>query len=136
MKKLKLPIENIPPILIMGIVSSAKDIKLAWDLNSLLNINLVYDKNEEFHLKAGSSELSTFHYSDDVMNYTLVQNKVNNSCLFNELKNIDFLLVISGEKDISILDNIKDRLRNDSLISACIEIPYSQIKRKELFIYL
>lgn len=133
MKRVKLDKPTIEPLLILGLISSENDIKLAWIINNLLRIHFSRLENDAITQKIGNPEYSIFQFTSNNLLYTLIANKLQFSRLFEELKKFDYIFVVSGESDDIALDAIKTSLKKEAAITALFEVAYQDIKKKDLF---
>ena len=133
--QIKYKIEQEKPIFIIGIVTNETDLKVSWAINLALQIRLSRKDNLMPFSKKDNFLAGFAHFSFDdeqkIIHYSLVSNKVENARMFEEFRNLDFLLFIKGElKDIEselILQNI----RKIKEFSTCLELKTSAIKRLE-----
>lgn len=123
------------PFVLIALSCSESLLKMAWNINKKLNINL---KDSETPIQAKENPLNLFpvfcdRESSDGLYYSLISNKSNSTQLVKELPNIDFILEISGEiKKSNILTIIKEVKQIPGII-AVIEINAEKIKRKSAF---
>lgn len=123
------------PFVLIALSCSESLLKMAWNINKKLNINL---KESETLVQAKENPLNLFpvfcdRESSEGIYYSLIANKSNSYQLVKELPNIDFILEISGEiKKSNILTIIKEVKQIPGII-AVIEINAEKIKRKSAF---
>ena len=100
MKKQQLEVEPDLDFLLLGLVSSHKASKVAFLINQMAHLNLervidfiLPDYNPKVH-----TSFSKFTWFDEEnhLDYSLLANKEFGICLFNQLKNFDYLLIIRG----------------------------------------
>ncbi|MCK4922691.1 MAG: IPExxxVDY family protein [Bacteroidales bacterium] len=100
-KKIKLDYKPDFDFLLIAIVSFEKDYKLVWDINNSLNFDFVReDDYKVFNTKSKSEQTFpsfVFKNHDQYINYRLLTNKSDQGFLLDELKNIDYLLLIRGD---------------------------------------
>lgn len=136
MKQVKLTLKDDPIYIIFGLVSSENEVKFPWLINNELGINLTRTENLTLQNKLSVCDISLFQYENrQAIKYTLLSNKPNPCRLFEEFKNIDYLLVLSGDINEELHNQIKQQLKSISSISTILEIPLSSFKKKEIFIY-
>lgn len=106
---------------VAAINTAEDDYRLAWLLNGCLKINLVRAEHTTHNL---NQSFPIFHHLDEVgrLNYTLIANKVDNSYLSPQLKNIDYLLKISGTLTDGLEQRVVSKIRSICEITACILI--------------
>lgn len=121
--------------LLFAIVSFEKDYKLIWDINTNLGIDFLrMEDYSVFSRRTGKEQLfSCFNFKDEnsYMNYKLLSNKSENGLLLDELKGIDYLLLISGEYPEDFVNDFMSRLNNISSIQNVFNIDPSELKSKE-----
>lgn len=131
-KKLKL--DYIPEFefLLLGIVSYDRDYRLGWEINKELNIDLqrVDDHNIK-HKKTGREQyFSCFTFSDEntYLDYKLLSNRSDNGFLLDDLRNIDYLIVITGEYYSSLAREMKNKLLKLESVQNCFIIQPDHIR--------
>ena len=138
MKTTKLIVDYEFDFDVLGLVSSAKEYKLAWFLNRELDISLVKQRDLDFEFSNGKQLISNYSYQTDYFCLSLLKNKateftnVNSPYLLPELKGYDYILKLEGEIK---LDNVKGALRNVSCIDYVNVFEVDNIKSKENLIF-
>ena len=106
MKKRRLEAEVEYDFALYGILSALKEYKLAWHLNSELNIQLDKEKDIEIDfLKSQNLVISNFLYETEHSIIRLLKNKSvdqfeeNSAFLIPELKRFDYLVLVQGFED-------------------------------------
>jgi hypothetical protein len=120
-----------------GISSAENDYKLSWALNQILGINLVrLDNLEVYHKRLDDKQaFSQFEYFDEetLVQYRLISNRSVNGYLLEEMKNLDYLLQISGDMDEAWLENLIEKMNSiDGIILAFPLDPTTLKSRKKL----
>ncbi len=123
------------PFALIALSCSESQLKLAWNINKKLNINL---KKSEIIVQSKDSTPTSFSvFSDnetsDVQYYSLISNKSSGIMLVKELPNIDFILEISGDIKMMNLTTLIKEMKLISGINAAIEVNAEKIKRKNAF---
>jgi hypothetical protein len=124
---------------LIGITSHENDYHLCWKINQILDLRLV--RLEDLHIFNSkfkiSQDYSLYHYSneDSMAEYHLISNRCENGFLLEELRNIDFLLKISGDMDEQFLNNLLGSLRTIEGVTAAFELDPSQLKSREKLIF-
>lgn len=139
MRKTKLVIENEFEGTVIGIVSTLKDYKLAWNINQVFSIDLAMQPPLviEF-LKSPDLSITNFAFETEFHNYRMLRNKgsdLNSGYLIPELVNFDFFLMIEGEAEIMPGQSVIDGLRNVNGISFFQQIDVNRLKSKDNFIF-
>jgi hypothetical protein len=103
----KLVSESNEPLSLIGIVSHENDYRLSWAFNQYLNLKFI--KTSSLTLEHPKREenpvFSVFKFDDEecFVQYFLIANKSENGFLVPELKNVDYILKITGDiKELSI----------------------------------
>lgn len=122
---------------LMGIVCAYKDYRLCFEINRILGIELC--KEQDFELakeKRGSSSLySFFNYSnDDNEQYIVLANKGSNGLFINELKHVDYFMLIRNLSPFNALDIITKQLKQITCITAISILEASKYKSSENFL--
>ncbi len=121
MSKVKHSVKSNEPFSILAINSSEDDYRLAWLLNESLGIKLARDE----HLSPSSEQaFPAFLFSDEVsgLTYALVSNRTVGSYLLPQLKNVDYLLKISGTLTNEFHAVTLSKIRMLPEIVACIAV--------------
>ena len=138
MKRNRLEIEYSYDFELLGLTTSAKSYKLAWDLNQKLQIRLV--RKADLVIQARSFQLSYSVHADEspVNTVRLFRNKSNEMeqskyLLVPEYPHGDFILMVQGEELQS--NRFREELRNIPSIELVAFIPLDTLKSKENFIF-
>lgn len=118
----KLPPETEKEVILVGIASHENDYRISWALNNNLGFQFVKADN---HLSLNKRLNETQEFSmyisrndEDGTVFKLISNRCDNGFLLEELRNIDFILVIEQvEKSIDIPELIT-KIRTIPFISA------------------
>ncbi len=110
-----------PASFVVAINTTEDDYHLAWLLNNSLKISLARAENL---VPSSSKRFPTFFYVDDVggINYTLAANKMEGIYLTAQLKNVDYLLKISGTLTENFKTEVLSKIRLICEVTACILI--------------
>ena len=138
MKRNRLEIEYSFDFELLGLTTSAKSYKLAWDLNQKLHIRLV--RKADLVIQIRSFQLSYSVHADESLVNTvrLFRNKSNEMeqskhLLVPEYPHGDFILMVQGEELQS--NRFREELRNIPSIELVAFIPLDTLKSKENFIF-
>ena len=139
MRKTRLVIANEIEGNVIGIVSTLKDYKLAWNINQVFSINLVMQPPLviEF-MKMPNLSITNFLFETEFHVYRLLRNKGsdhNSGYLIPELVNFDFFLMISGEEGIMPEKKVIDQLQSIKDLDYFQHIDVSRLKSKDNFIF-
>lgn len=141
MKKTKLDIDYEFDFELIGVISSFKDYKLAWNINKTLGIEL--SKDEDLVIKFINYTLVISNYSFQIdhsiirmiKNLTLESGNKNHQYLIPELKHIDFFLQIVSEDDTYNLNDTLQKIRETAGVELAMYIEIEELKSKENLIY-
>jgi hypothetical protein len=129
-KKQFLVIENEIDFILIGIVSHAKDYRLCFDLNKLLEILL--EKGEDLELKNKNTESSFFsvfsYTNEDDNKMIIISNKSAGQHLIQELKQWDYFFMIKGLIREAEKTNILEKIKSSKLVTLMADIEASKVK--------
>lgn len=135
MKKIKLEYTQKYDFHLIGISTSEKEHKFIWGLNNLLGIQLSkIDDHHVYHKKLiDQQEFTVFNYSDDItfIDYRVIANKSENGILLEELRTIDYFLIINGEYEDDFISSLQAKLKSADSIQASFIIDPNTLKSKE-----
>jgi len=133
MSKIKLQIDYDYEFCLIGIVSSEKDYRLCWMLNTVLDIKL--SKTEEH--EAGPSKHSMYSFVQEELfrEYYLLANKGSTHFLIEEHKHIDYFLVVKGLQTDEEKKNILDLIKKSDMVSAAYLIDVPSLKSKHNLVF-
>jgi hypothetical protein len=140
MKKKRLEIEYSYDFELLGISSSTKGYKLAWEINNALAIKLIKQPDLQIELKKNLiSAFSYFSFQTEVNSIKLFRNKPNDSeerlFLIPEHPHFDYILMIQGEEYNNQSNRLQEVLRNIPSIEFIAFIPLAPLKSKDNFIF-
>ncbi|MFN8415911.1 MAG: IPExxxVDY family protein [Cytophagaceae bacterium] len=127
---------------LLGIISSAKEYKLAWWINKILEVNLskISDIQLEFQRDGGMYH-SCYLHETAYSQLRLIRNKsheftnIAKPFLVPEYKEYDYLVHICGEGDIFDLSEIQEKLTACPVIQYSKVIQVSDLKSKDNLIF-
>ncbi len=139
MKKKRLEIEYSYDFDLIGVISSTKGYKLAWDINHLLNARLVKQPDLIVQFKNNTeASFSYFSFENEINKLKLFRNKPNDSevrgFLLPEYPHFDYIILIQGE-DHGNSNRLQELLRNIPSVELVAFIPLSTLKSKDNFIF-
>jgi hypothetical protein len=140
MKKKRLDIDYSYDFELVGVISSIKGYKLAWEINNQLGVNLIREDNLQITFKNRS--INTFSYfSFQVEGYILklFRNKPNEgeasrNLLAPEYPHFDFILLTQSD-DPGKLNRLQEVLRAIPSVELVAFIPLATLKLKDHFIF-
>ncbi len=139
-KKNKLEIEYSYNFELLGVRTSLKGYKLAWELNKILKINLVKQEDLVVHFKKG--QLASYdHYSfrTTLNDFHLFRNRPNEAenavpALVPEFPHFDFIIMTQSEENPG--DNrLQEYMRVIPSVEWVTLIPLTSLKSKDNFIF-
>jgi hypothetical protein len=140
MKKSKLVIDYEYDFELMGIRSSAKGYKLAWELNKELGIHLIRQPDLTVGFKKGEEKKFSFYAHETRLNrLKLFKNKPVDAdsgkyFLVPEFHQFDFIILIQMD-DSTLRDSFITQLKQVPSIELTTNIPLDGLKSKSNFIF-
>lgn len=137
-KKIKLDYSPEYDFLVIAIVSFEKDYKLVWDINNSLAFDFARtDDYLAYHKKRKlDQEFSSFIFSDEkeYIDYRIITNKSDQGYLLEELKNIDYIVLIKGDFEESYDRKFLSKLQNLKSVQSAFLLDLNKLKAKERLI--
>jgi hypothetical protein len=140
MKKSKLLIDYEYDFELMGIRSSAKGYKLAWEINQTIDIHLIRqpDLTVEFK-KGGEMKFSFYAHEGRINRLKLFKNKhaeatAGKYFLVPEFPHFDFIFLIQMD-DSAQREEVVSKLKSIPSIELLAPIPMEGLKSKSNFIF-
>jgi hypothetical protein len=139
-RKNKLQIEYTYDFELLGVRTSLKGYKLAWELNKILNTRLAKKQDLVLHFKKGMvGSYDHYAYRTTLNNLNLFKNKPSESDnpvppLIPEYPHLDFILMTQSEEKLSS-NRLQEYLRTIPSIEMVTLIPLTALKSKENFIF-
>lgn len=124
---------------LIGIVCGYKDFRLCFEINKALEIKLgkVDDLEMKKEKKGSASFFSLYNYGNgDNEQYIVLANKGSNGCFINELKHVDYFMLIRNLAPFNSLENIIERLKQISMITNITLLEASDYKSSENFLII
>jgi hypothetical protein len=135
----KLAFEVESDFSLIGIASHENDYRLSWAINKALHLDLI--KVEDFSFNHPKHKINTnysmFFFEDEnnYISYNLISNKSEKGFLMPEMKNIDFILRISGSPDTTFLDELVNKLKKIDIIITAFLIDDLQERLHNVFAF-
>jgi len=132
-KKQVLVIHSEIDFILFGIASHAKDYRLCFDLNKILDIHLTKNEDLEFKNKQQeSSFFSVFSYlNEDEYTMMIISNKTLGQHLIPELKQWDYFFMIKGMMRDPEKVKTLEKVKTSKLIALAADIDPTKIKSIE-----
>ena len=139
MRKTKLVVDHELEAKVIGIVTTLKDYKLAWNINQVFKIDLVMQPMLliEF-IKGTDLSIVNYLYETEFQQFRLIKNRssdTNTGFLIPELVNFDFFIMLSGEEGIMPEEPVIDKLHSIEGIDYFQLIDVEKLKSKDNFIF-
>ena len=140
MKKSKLIIEYDFDFELLGILSSVRGYKLAWEINQALGIQLVKQPDLVVGFKNSEEKSFSFYSHETQLNrLKLFKNKSSEQenakyYLIPEFPHYDFIILAAMEEQ-NEHHQLMDRIRSISAIQLVASIPLEGLKSKSNFIF-
>lgn len=137
----KLIVEYEYDFYLIGIVSPVREYKLAWLINKTLGIHLVKKQDLDINFINNSLIISNFKSGIGHGMYRLLKNQSVDEpvgkpyYLLPELKNFDFLLMISDESNTIAVEDILEKLRQIPEIYYVVQTDLSHLDSRENLIF-
>lgn len=113
MKASKLVLEYDYDFILIGLVSAAREFKLAWQINEYLKIGLKKEVDLEYDfLKGYKIFISNFIFETEYSSFRLLKNRsveflnVQKPFLLPELKNYDYFAMLDGDFAYHAAENL------------------------------
>ncbi|MCB0509046.1 MAG: IPExxxVDY family protein [Chitinophagales bacterium] len=124
---------------IWGINSNMEDYRLCWHLNHYLGWQLKRVNDVELKHRATKElwRFNAYKYNNELDMYMLelIQNKKIGNVLIPELKNIDFLFLLSGEEEYFGEKEFTDLLTKIPGVQSTIRLELNSLKSRHNLLY-
>jgi len=140
MKKKRLEVEYSFDFELIGIISSAKGYKLAWEVNNILGSHLIRQPDLTILLTRDSYASYVYYaFENEVNVLKLFRNKPNEADLIKnllvpEFPHYDYILLTQGEAHMAS-KRLQELLKNIPSIELTAFIPLTALKSKDNFIF-
>ena len=136
MKKRRLEVDFAYDFDLMGLISSARGYKLAWELNHSLGINLARKEDLQMTKKEGDFFFALFEHQSSLNTVKLFRNRANegDAVLVPEHAHLDYILYTKGDEDVGS-KRLHEVLRNIPSIELVAFLPLAALKSKDNFIF-
>lgn len=121
-----------------GIVSQEKPHRLAWFINKFnpFNFSRVDDYQITIQDKTCAFAQFVFMHEENHTTYTLLANKEESNFLLPEVRNYDYLMVITGATDFFEEQPLKELFKQIPVVQIVYEIETEKLKSKSNLIYI
>ena len=116
---------------LIGLSSHEKDYRLVWSLNKHMQWNLARAEDVLLETKGQHSRHSRFEYRqlNDMLHFTLLDNKTPEGLLMPELAQFDFLLKIEDPAS-NLDDDFYRKLRKTPFLLAAFPLEVNKLKNR------
>lgn len=137
MTKFTFNIEEDYDFSLIGISCHAKDFRLCFELNKLLEIDLTRANDLEIISKNITGNYALFEYldEDNFLDYYLISNRGEKGFLIPEHKTIDFLLQLKGATNEDIEEDLISKICSLSIVLTAYQIDVDSLKSKQNLIF-
>ena len=142
MKKQKLTSEINFKFELIGITTSVKEYKIAWNLNKFLELD--FHRQEDHQIKVNDQSYSFTYYFDEpdpdlflrlFSNKPVTLEKPTETKLVPESPHFDFILMREGESQSFAVKRLLEQLKEVPVIEYLAPINVTELKYKEHFIF-
>ena len=137
-KVIKLQLDHDFDFVLLGLVSTAKDYRICFQLNKLLELDLCKQKDIELKTnKTGNTDHFSFYefVNGDQVEYYFICNKGKTTSLIPEYKQLDYFLIVKNQLFDSTESELIKKLNSTSLILGVYSINASKLKSRENLLF-
>lgn len=138
MAKFTLDVVDEYPYIVYGLNTTSVDYKLCWSINKVLGLAMKkVDALGVFAKQNGTTQHNCFAHTDEhiMRSYHLLENKRGNSLYLPEVKEADFLFIMS-EGDFDSDDETIKNLKSIRSVLMAFEINLDKLKHKQNLLLL
>lgn len=138
MKKKRLEIDYHYDFELLGVISTSKGYKLAWEINKSLNIRLIRQSDLTLYSRNQKESIHNhFSYVTRTFSLRVFKNKTSEvesgvRFLVPEYPHMDYIIMLRGSDNT---EEILELLRNIPSVELIAFIPLAALKSKENFIF-
>lgn len=137
MSKFTLNIEEDYEFSLIGISCHAKDYKLCFEFNKLLEVDFIRTEDLDIDSKKTQGNYSLYEYidEDNFMDYYLISNRSSKGVLIPEHKAIDYFLLLKGATNDDITDEMIQKISTLQIVLTAYKIDVDTLKSKQNLIF-
>jgi hypothetical protein len=128
----KLSSDNDSPFLVIGIASHENDYRISWALNSALDVNFIKTENlQVFNKKFNETQEFSMYISgteESMPLFKLISNRCDNGFLLEDLRTIDFILLIENSDKLGDSTLLLQQLKGVPFVSTAFVLNPANIK--------
>jgi len=136
---LKLKLDNTVGFKLLGISSHDHDYRVVWSMNTQFAMQFIRAESLSLHNQKLNvdMEFSRYIYYDEerYLRYSLISNRCPDGFLFPEMKNIDFILQVSGDMSESVIQALHKKIKGIDIVSAVFILAPDTIKGIEKILH-
>lgn len=125
--------------LLFGLASHENDYRLVWKINQAFSFNFERGNSHKLISKKTGKEqeynLYSYDDEDTFYLYYFISNKCEDGVLIEELKNIDYLIMIQGDFTEAFANGFHNRLKKVESVQGVFKIDPSSLKNKENLVF-
>jgi hypothetical protein len=138
-KSHKLIVEDDFQFFLVGISSHENDYRLSWAINTHLKMAFKRTDNLEIHNPRinQDQEFSVYQFTDPetLLQYFLIANRCDNGFLLEEMKNIDYIMKITGDASKNFPGQLVNKLKKIDIITTAFEINHAGLKSRKKLLF-
>ena len=135
----KLAYKETFDFLLFGLSSHENDYTLVWKINQEFSFNFERGKSHKIISKKAGGEIEftlyTYDDEDTFYLYHFITNKSEQGILLEELKNIDYLIMVQGEFTDAFSNGFYNRLKKVETIQGVFKIDPASLKNRENLVF-
>lgn len=133
-KKHKLNFTPEYNFVLVGISSHENDYRLSWAINTALGLELAKTENLVILSKTSTvkAAFSRFTYLDQesMTTYNLISNRSHDAYYIEELRTMDYFLIVDGENDESGRAALLKKVKSIGIVHAAFSLEPASLKSK------
>ena len=140
MRKKKLVVDHQIDFIIWGLVSTAKDYKLAWKINQTLTIDLV--KQDDLvisFVKGNDLRVSNYLFTTENTELRLLKNRGEGSesatYLAPEQQQFDYFVMLKTDDDTLDQASVQEALKQVDVVDYLVLVDLEKLKSRDNFIF-
>jgi len=120
--------------MVIGIVTPVQDYRMAWFLNNMLHKSL--RKTDDHTLNDGLNRrqmsFSRYVFDESITKsvFYLLENKHETDCLLQEMKELDYLLIIKGDYYRNRVNDMLKKIRTMEEVQTAVLLKTDEIRSK------
>jgi hypothetical protein len=137
MSKMVLTIEEDYDFSLIGISCHSKDYRLCWELNKILNTDLIRIKDYDINKKNEKKSFSFYEFIDEsnYLEYFFISNRSKNGFLIPEQNKVDFFILIRGSTSDSLTKEVVGKINSLPLVLTSFNIDPTQLRSKQNLLF-